>query len=59
MGDEAHSREIVPQLREAALDLPLQRVGKAAGRVKRGSDSGELERTAYRIAEQFHSAAAR
>ena len=29
-GDEAHSRKLVQQLRQAALDLPLQRVGDVA-----------------------------
>ena len=27
-GDEAHSRKLVQQLRQAALDLPFQRVGE-------------------------------
>ncbi|MGO8930016.1 MAG: hypothetical protein ACLQU3_24375 [Limisphaerales bacterium] len=27
-GDEAHARKLVQQLRQAALDLPLQRVGE-------------------------------
>jgi hypothetical protein len=29
-GDEAHSRKLVQQLRQAALDLPLERVGEIA-----------------------------
>jgi hypothetical protein len=27
-GDEVHSRKLVQQLRQAALDLPFQRVGE-------------------------------
>ena len=27
-GDEAHTRQLVQQLRQAALDLPLQHVGE-------------------------------
>jgi hypothetical protein len=27
-GDEAHARKLVPQLRQAALDLPFQHVGE-------------------------------
>jgi len=29
MGDEAHARKLVQQLRRAALDLPFVRVGEA------------------------------